>query len=84
MTSLTGLAVHSGLFIGRAKLIQSPSAQIPSRRISTTEVNTEIAALQESLNFSETCASEVLSLPMFPELTPEEIRQIADVVNNVR
>lgn len=53
MTSLTGLAVHSGLFIGRAKLIQSPSAQIPSRRISTTEVNSEIAALQESLNFLE-------------------------------
>ncbi|NLD81439.1 MAG: DegT/DnrJ/EryC1/StrS family aminotransferase [Smithella sp.] len=40
--------------------------------------------LKESLNVSENCASEVLSLPMFPELTPEEIRQIADVVNNVR
>jgi dTDP-4-amino-4,6-dideoxygalactose transaminase len=40
--------------------------------------------LKESLNVSETCAREVLSLPMFPELTSEEIRQIADVVNNVR
>ncbi|MHB8138188.1 MAG: DegT/DnrJ/EryC1/StrS family aminotransferase [Smithellaceae bacterium] len=40
--------------------------------------------LKESLNVSETCAREVLSLPMFPELTPEEIRQIADVINNVR
>ena len=40
--------------------------------------------LKESLNVSENCAGEVLSLPMFPELTPEEIRQIADVVNNVR
>ncbi|PKN04491.1 MAG: erythromycin biosynthesis sensory transduction protein eryC1, partial [Deltaproteobacteria bacterium HGW-Deltaproteobacteria-9] len=40
--------------------------------------------LKESLNVSETCASEVLSLPMFPELTPDEIRQIADVINNVR
>lgn len=40
--------------------------------------------LKESLSISETCAREVLSLPMFPELTPEEIRQIADVINNVR
>ncbi|MDD4355697.1 MAG: DegT/DnrJ/EryC1/StrS family aminotransferase [Smithellaceae bacterium] len=40
--------------------------------------------LKESLNVSDSCAREVLSLPMFPELTPEEIGQIADVVNNVR
>ena len=40
--------------------------------------------LKESLSVSETCAQEVLSLPMFPELTPEEIRLITDVVNNVR
>jgi len=40
--------------------------------------------LEESLPVSESCAREVLSLPMFPELTPEEIGQIADVVNNVR
>lgn len=39
---------------------------------------------EESLNVSETCAREVLSLPMFPELTPEEIGQIADVINNAR
>ncbi|KAF0159245.1 MAG: degT [Syntrophaceae bacterium] len=40
--------------------------------------------LKESLSVSETCAHEVLSLPMFPELTREEIRLITDVVNNVR
>ncbi len=40
--------------------------------------------LKESLSVSETCAHEVLSLPMFPELTLEEIRLITDVVNNVR
>ncbi len=39
---------------------------------------------KESLSVSETCAGEVLSLPMFPELTPEEISMIADVINNVR
>ena len=31
---------------------------------------------------SETCAQEVLSLPMFPELNQEEIRLIADVINH--
>ncbi|KUG23453.1 aminotransferase, degt/dnrj/eryc1/strs family [hydrocarbon metagenome] len=31
---------------------------------------------------SEKCAQEVLSLPMFPELSREEIRFIADVINN--
>jgi dTDP-4-amino-4,6-dideoxygalactose transaminase len=40
--------------------------------------------LKENLSVTETCANEVLSLPMFPELTPEEIRLIADVINNVR
>jgi dTDP-4-amino-4,6-dideoxygalactose transaminase len=40
--------------------------------------------LKESLNVSETCADEVLSLPMFPELTLEEIQLITDVINNVR
>lgn len=39
---------------------------------------------QESLPVAETCAAEVLSLPMFPELTPEEIRRITDVIRNVR
>jgi dTDP-4-amino-4,6-dideoxygalactose transaminase len=47
------------------------------------DVFLKMYSLKESLSVSETCASEVLSLPMFPELTPEEIRQIADVVNNV-
>jgi dTDP-4-amino-4,6-dideoxygalactose transaminase len=39
---------------------------------------------QESLNVSEACAREVLSLPMFPELTAEEIRRIAEVIHHVR
>jgi dTDP-4-amino-4,6-dideoxygalactose transaminase len=37
---------------------------------------------KESLPLTETCAAEVLSLPMFPELTPDEISLIADVVNH--
>ncbi len=31
---------------------------------------------------SETCAGDVFSLPMFPELTEEEIRRISDVINH--
>ncbi len=34
------------------------------------------------LPITETCAGEVLSLPMFPELTEDEIRLIADVINH--
>jgi dTDP-4-amino-4,6-dideoxygalactose transaminase len=34
------------------------------------------------LPLSETCAREVLSLPMFPELNQKEIKLIADVINN--
>ncbi|MFO7570149.1 MAG: DegT/DnrJ/EryC1/StrS family aminotransferase [Smithellaceae bacterium] len=37
-----------------------------------------------ALPVSEDSAKDVLSLPMFPELQPEEIRLIADVINNVR
>jgi dTDP-4-amino-4,6-dideoxygalactose transaminase len=48
------------------------------------EVFLKMYDLKESLSVSENCALDVLSLPMFPELTPEEIRQIADVINNVR
>jgi dTDP-4-amino-4,6-dideoxygalactose transaminase len=48
------------------------------------EVFLKMYDLKESLNVSETCAGEVLSLPMFPELTPEEIKLITDVINNVR
>lgn len=36
----------------------------------------------EKMPQSEECAREVLSLPMFPELTSDEIRLIADVINN--
>jgi len=35
-----------------------------------------------SLPASEECAAEVLSLPMFPELTKREILHICDVINN--
>jgi dTDP-4-amino-4,6-dideoxygalactose transaminase len=35
------------------------------------------------LPISETCSSEVLSLPMFPEMQPDEVRLIADVINHV-
>jgi dTDP-4-amino-4,6-dideoxygalactose transaminase len=37
----------------------------------------------EKLPQSERCSQEVLSLPMFPELSQEEIRLIADVINSV-
>ncbi len=37
----------------------------------------------DSLPASEGCAAEVLSLPMFPELTKREILHICDVINNV-
>lgn len=35
------------------------------------------------LPVSDECASEVLSLPMFPELREEEIQHVSDVINNV-
>lgn len=35
-----------------------------------------------ALPITETCAGEVLSLPMFPELTEDEIRIIAGVINS--
>jgi len=35
-----------------------------------------------SLPVSETCAGEVLSLPMFPELSGEEIQRIAGVIRS--
>lgn len=36
----------------------------------------------EGLEASELCAAEVLSLPMFPELLPQEIERIADIINH--
>jgi dTDP-4-amino-4,6-dideoxygalactose transaminase len=40
-------------------------------------------AARERLACAEACAGEVLSLPMFPELSQDEIRIICDVVNRV-
>ncbi len=36
----------------------------------------------ENLAASEICASEVLSLPMFPELEKEELQHISNVINH--
>ncbi len=36
-----------------------------------------------SLEVSERCSAEVLSLPMFPEITEEEIRRVSDVINGI-
>jgi len=47
------------------------------------EVFLKSGNIQVQLPQSERCAQEVLSLPMFPELNREEIRLIADVINNV-
>jgi dTDP-4-amino-4,6-dideoxygalactose transaminase len=37
----------------------------------------------DDLKVSEVSAAEVLSLPMFPEITQEEVRQVSDVINRV-
>jgi dTDP-4-amino-4,6-dideoxygalactose transaminase len=47
------------------------------------EVFLKLYDISEKLPQSEKSAKEVLSLPMFPELSPEEIRLVADVINNV-
>ena len=47
------------------------------------EVFLKMYGPQEDLDVSEACAREVLSLPMFPELTAEEIRRIAEVIHHV-
>jgi dTDP-4-amino-4,6-dideoxygalactose transaminase len=38
---------------------------------------------QKPLPVAEACANDVISLPMFPELTSDEIRLIAGVINHV-
>ncbi|MCX5834735.1 MAG: DegT/DnrJ/EryC1/StrS family aminotransferase, partial [Deltaproteobacteria bacterium] len=35
----------------------------------------------DDLRVSEVSAAEVLSLPMFPEITQEEVRRVSDVIN---
>lgn len=47
------------------------------------EVFVKLHHHSDRLSQSEQCSREVLSLPMFPELTSEEIFLIADVVNKV-
>ena len=37
----------------------------------------------DDLKVSEVSAAEVLSLPMFPEITEEEVRRVSDVINGV-
>ena len=44
------------------------------------EVFTKLYNHPIKLPVSEMCAKEVLSLPMFPELTSDEIRLIADII----
>ena len=46
------------------------------------EVFLKLYDYPDKLPQSEKCAQEVLSLPMFPELTQEEIGLVADVINN--
>jgi dTDP-4-amino-4,6-dideoxygalactose transaminase len=47
------------------------------------EVFLKLYDISVKLPQSEKSATEVLSLPMFPELSLEEIRLVADVINNV-
>lgn len=47
------------------------------------EVFVRLYSDSPNMPVSEMCAGEVLSLPMFPELTDDEIQQIADVINHV-
>jgi dTDP-4-amino-4,6-dideoxygalactose transaminase len=46
------------------------------------EVFTRRNIRTENLTNSETCAAEVLSLPMFPELEKEEIQHVSNVINH--
>ncbi|OPY88282.1 MAG: UDP-2-acetamido-2-deoxy-3-oxo-D-glucuronate aminotransferase [Syntrophaceae bacterium PtaU1.Bin231] len=46
------------------------------------EVFVNLLGESEKLPVSEALAAEVLSLPMFPELTEEEIGRISDVINH--
>jgi dTDP-4-amino-4,6-dideoxygalactose transaminase len=46
------------------------------------EIFMKIYNFSEKLTQGEMCSQEVFFLPMFPELSQEEIRVIADVVNN--
>ena len=45
-----GLSIQGGLAIGKARLYYRKDVQIPLRKISASEVSSEIVSLQESLN----------------------------------
>jgi dTDP-4-amino-4,6-dideoxygalactose transaminase len=47
------------------------------------EVFAYLGYRESDLPNSERCAKEVISLPMFPELTEDEIRRVSDVINHV-
>ena len=65
-----------------------PSASVVScsnfaqRSLCQQEVFVTLLGEPERLPLSEALAAEVVSLPMFPELTEEEIRRIGDVINH--
>lgn len=73
---------------GRDKIAQAlSSAGIASAiyypvALHQQEVFLKMYGAQERLPVSEACAADVLSLPMFPELTRDEIGRIADVIHH--
>jgi dTDP-4-amino-4,6-dideoxygalactose transaminase len=80
-------------FTVRSKKRDSLAAALKEKGISSAiyypvplhrqEVFASLTSSASDLGESETSASEVLSLPMFPELSEEEIHHISDVINNV-
>ena len=46
------------------------------------EVFTVLPGVSRRLPVAESCAAECLSIPMFPELTEDEITRISNVINH--
>lgn len=63
--------------LSRAGIASAVYYPVPLHR---QEVFVKMYGPHESLPVTENCCDRVLSLPMFPELTEDEIRQIADVI----